>query len=107
MSVATTKIEVVALAVCGVGLESFTCKLKLDVPAAVGEPVIAPVELFKLSPVGKEPKATLHVYGVIPPVAEAVEAYELWVIPPGNAEKLMVSGATDAPTLSVSNSAAV
>ena len=71
---ATIRIDAVTPAVCAVGLESLTCKLKLDVPVVVGVPAITPLEAFKLSPVGNEPDATLQVYGVIPPVAEAVEA---------------------------------
>jgi hypothetical protein len=38
-------------------------------PAAVGVPVIAPVDAFKASPFGNEPLATEYVYGRVPPEA--------------------------------------
>lgn len=71
---ATMRIDAAALAVCGVGLESFAWIVKLNVPVVVGIPVIAPVEEFRLRPAGKNPEATLQAYGVTPPVAEATEA---------------------------------
>lgn len=37
--------------------ESVTLTVKLEVPAAVGVPVIAPLEAFRLSPAGKVPVA--------------------------------------------------
>ena len=40
--------------------------------AAVGVPVIAPVEAFKLAQDGKAPLVTDHVYGAVPPVAARV-----------------------------------
>ncbi len=58
---ATITTEADALAVCGVGLESFACAVKVKVPVAVGVPVIAPVEAFKFSPGGNDPEATLQV----------------------------------------------
>ena len=57
---------------CGV-LESFTWKVNARLlTAAVGVPVIAPVEAFRLAQVGKAPLATDHVYGTVPPVAASV-----------------------------------
>jgi hypothetical protein len=41
--------------------------VKLYAPAAVGVPVIAPVEVFKLNPVGSEPAETENVTGAVPP----------------------------------------
>jgi hypothetical protein len=43
--------------------------VKLNVPAAVGVPVIAPVDSFKLKPAGSVPLATAHVIGVVPVAA--------------------------------------
>ena len=40
--------------------------VKLDVPAVVGVPVIAPVVAFKVKPVGNVPSVTAHVIGVVP-----------------------------------------
>ena len=36
-------------------VESFTCAVKRKGPAVVGVPVMAPVDGFRVSPVGKEP----------------------------------------------------
>jgi hypothetical protein len=40
--------------------------VKLDVPAVVGVPDIAPVVPFKLKPAGRLPLAIDHVIGVVP-----------------------------------------
>ena len=40
--------------------------VKLDVPIAVGMPVIVPVVSFKTKPVGSVPLAIDHVIGVVP-----------------------------------------
>ena len=40
--------------------------VKLNVPVAVGVPVIAPVDAFKLRPVGSEPPDIDQVIGVEP-----------------------------------------
>jgi hypothetical protein len=48
-------------------LESFAWMLK--VPAAVGVPVIAPVEVFSVRPAGNVPLATENVYVPEPPLA--------------------------------------
>jgi hypothetical protein len=58
------------VAVCAVGVsESVTVTVKFDVPAVVGVPEIAPVELFKDSPAGKLPVVTDQEYGETPPAA--------------------------------------
>ena len=41
--------------------ESTTWAVKLNVPAVVGVPVIAPVELFKVKPVGNAPAVIENV----------------------------------------------
>jgi N-acetylglucosamine-6-phosphate deacetylase len=55
-------------------LASATCTVKFEVPAAVGVPEIAPVELASVSPAGNVPAVTLHVYGEMPPAAVRVVA---------------------------------
>ena len=56
-----------------VPVESTTCAVKLNVPAVVGVPVIAPVEAFNVSPVGNDPLMIENVYGGVPPVATSAE----------------------------------
>ena len=51
---------------------SCTCTVKFDVPAALGVPLIAPVDAFNVRPAGRVPTVTLHVSGVFPPVAVSV-----------------------------------
>ena len=53
--------------VCWVELESATCTVKLEVPVAVGVPLIFPE--LRDRPVGREPDRIDHVYGAVPPVA--------------------------------------
>ena len=55
--------------------ESFTCPVKLNVPAAEGVPVSAPVEEFNARPVGSPPLATEYVYPGTPPPATNAELY--------------------------------
>ena len=45
--------------------------VKLNEPSAVGVPLSVPPD-ERLSPPGKGPEATNHVYGVVPPVAAKV-----------------------------------
>ena len=40
--------------------------VKSDAPTTVGVPVIAPVDAFRLRPVGSEPVVTDQVIGVVP-----------------------------------------
>ncbi len=51
---------------------SVTRAVKFDVPAAVGVPVIAPVDVLRESPAGRLPEEIHHTYGVVPPVAAIV-----------------------------------
>jgi hypothetical protein len=44
----------------------------LLVTAAVGVPVIAPVEAFRFKPAGSEPLVIDQLYGVVPPLAVSV-----------------------------------
>ena len=49
-------------------LESVTVTLKVDAPPAEGVPVMAPVEVFRFNPAGREPVERLYVKGAVPPV---------------------------------------
>ena len=64
-----TTIESDLVAVC---VPSFTCAVKLKVPAVVGVPAMAPLDAFNEKPGGKLPDASDHVYGVVPPVAASI-----------------------------------
>ena len=46
---------------------SVTLTVKLEVPALVGVPEIAPLEV-RFRPAGREPEATTQVYGAVPPL---------------------------------------
>jgi hypothetical protein len=54
-------IERLAEAVLGGLFESVTVTVKLEVPVAVGVPVIAPLEALRLSPAGSEPLVSAQV----------------------------------------------
>jgi hypothetical protein len=70
---AATTILSAIVALCAVGeLESVTLAVKLKVPAALGVPEICPVEALRLKPVGNDPALTLHVFGLVPPLAASV-----------------------------------
>jgi hypothetical protein len=57
------------VAVWGVGAaESVTVTVKVEVPGVVGTPVITPAEL-RVSPPGRLPEVTAHMYGAVPPDA--------------------------------------
>jgi hypothetical protein len=62
-------IERACVAVCDGLPESVTWTLKLEVPAVLGVPLIAPVLGFKVKPAGSEPLEIDQVYGVAPPLA--------------------------------------
>ena len=46
--------------------ESVTLIVKLEAPAVVGVPEIAPVAAVSVRPVGSEPEVMLQLYGVVP-----------------------------------------
>ena len=56
-----------------VPLESTTWAVKLNVPAVVGVPVMAPVDGFSVKPAGSEPLIIENVYGGTPPEATNAE----------------------------------
>ena len=58
----------VCVAVSAGELESVTCTVNDDVPAAVGVPEIAPA-LESVKPALSVPVVIVHLYGVVPPVA--------------------------------------
>lgn len=55
-----------ALTVKGTSLESTICAVKLDEPADVGVPEMAPA--LKVRPLGSEPPVILHLSGAVPPL---------------------------------------
>jgi hypothetical protein len=61
-------------------VESTTWTVNVDVPDAVGVPVIAPPEL-SVRPVGNAPAVTDQVYGNVPPVAANFAEYDLLSLP--------------------------
>jgi hypothetical protein len=63
-----------AVTVTGVVAASVTETLKLNVPAAVGVPEIAPVVPLSTSPVGSAPLATAKLLVPDPPLAVVLES---------------------------------
>ena len=53
-------------------LASVTLRVKFEVPAAVGFPLITPVDAASVKPAGSAPALRLQVNGVVPPEAVAV-----------------------------------
>ena len=64
-----------AVSVFAGALESLTLRVKFAVAAAVGVPLICPLAVFSVSPAGREPAESDHVYGVLPPVVATVAEY--------------------------------
>jgi hypothetical protein len=69
---------------------SFTCTVKVAVPATVGVPLIVP-PADKLSPLGNDPVATDHEYPPVPPVAASVWLYAVPTVPLGSEAVEIVS----------------
>ena len=69
---------------------------KLNVPAAVGVPVIAPVDVFSDSPVGKLPTSA-YVYGAVPPDAVTDWLYAMFRVVAGRLVGLIVNVASVVP----------
>ena len=61
--------------------ESVTCKVKFDIPDVVGMPVIAPVEVLRVSPGGILPEVIDQVQGGDPPMASGVRLYGTLTMP--------------------------
>ena len=67
---------------------SATCTVNVDVPAAVGVPLMTP-PLDNVNPAGSAPVGRDHVYGDIPP--EAVNVCEYWTpITPDASETVVI-----------------
>ena len=52
--------------------KSVAVTMKLNTPAVVGVPVMAPVAPLSASPVGRAPLVMAYVYGAVPPEAVTV-----------------------------------
>ena len=88
-----TVIESFTLADSGEALESVAMTVKLEVPAEVGVPVMAPLASLSPRPVGRDPPMTAHPTGEVPPVdVRAVPGYGLPTSPPGSDVVVMFSG---------------
>jgi hypothetical protein len=82
---AVTEMVRLLFATWGVGtVESTTCIVKLEVPWAVGVPVMIPA-VERLRPNGSAPEGIVHEYGSVPPEAESVAKYSAPTAPLGNA----------------------
>ena len=68
-----TMLQLVDVVPAAVPLESTTWAVKVNVPAAVGVPVTAPVDALSVKPAGSEPLVIENVYGGMPPVATSAE----------------------------------
>ena len=66
--------------------------VKLEVPAAVGVPVIVPL-VFRVNPAGSVPLEMLHVMGVVP-VAARVWLYAVPTVPFGSVVVVIAGSAT-------------
>ena len=65
--------------------------VKVELPAAVGVPLILPVSLFRLRPSGRAP-IMLHVMGVVP-VAVRIWLYASPTLPSGRLDVVMLGAA--------------
>jgi hypothetical protein len=79
--------------VSGVLWLSVTRTVKLDVPEAVGVPLMTPVDEPKLNPAGRLPETTDQLYGVLPPVAASVWLYASPIVPLGTLVVVMTRSA--------------
>ena len=64
--------------------------VKVELPAAVGVPLILPVSLFRLRPAGRLPLSMLHVMGAVPS-AVRVWLYASPTLPSGRVSVVMVT----------------
>ena len=63
---------------------SVTLTVKPKVPAAVGVPLMVPLDGSRVRPGGSAPEAIDHVYGAVPPEACSVVEYEVPTMPLGS-----------------------
>src|SRR3954452_20116746 len=69
---------------------SVAVMVKLNVPAVVGVPVMAPELPLRISPVGSAPLEMVNVYGAVPPDPETVWLYAGPTLPFGSDAGLTV-----------------
>jgi hypothetical protein len=70
---------------------SFTRTVNDEVAAVVGVPEIAPA-VDSVKPEGSVPDASVHVYGVVPPLACSDDEYAVLTVPPESAVVETVRG---------------
>jgi len=72
--------------------ESVTLTVNVEVPVAVGVPLIAPVLPFNESPAGRFPALVLHVRAPAPPVEVSVTEYATPTVAAANGEVDVIDG---------------
>lgn len=70
---------------------SVTLAVKFEVPAVVGVPVIAPLDVLSDSPAGRLPDEMAHVKGEVPPLRASVWLYAVPTVPFGRLDVVIVS----------------
>src|SRR5258708_33520343 len=71
---------------------SVAVTVKLNVPAAEGGPVIAPVEVFNANPPGRAPAVTAKLTGARPPLGAIVWLYAVDTVPLGSERGVIADG---------------
>lgn len=85
-----------ALIVCAGELESVTLNVNaVALTAAVGVPLIKPVNEFSARPPGKVPEMRVQVYGAVPPVAVNVCEYDVPTWPIASDAVVIISDAEE------------
>ena len=82
--------------------ESLACAVKLNVPAVCGLPLSNPPEL-NVTPEGKDPATTLHVYGAVPPEADSDCEYCVPTIPPSSGDGVVIVTGVGAAAIVIEN----
>jgi len=93
----------VLVAVCGVGaVASATWNVsERFVAVTVGIPLIIPVVVLNVNPLGSVPPVRDQVYGLTPPTAASVALYATPCVPIGS-DLVVMMGVANVPTISVS-----
>src|SRR5262245_45129128 len=78
-------------AVCGVLLESVAVTVKVEGPAAVGAPEMAPVAASSDRPAGSDPLVTAHEMGARPPAEVRVLEYARATSPSGSGDAVVMA----------------
>jgi hypothetical protein len=79
-------------------LAPVTRTVKVEVPAVVGVPLIAP-PVDRERPAGRGPEETDQLYGCVPPVAASVLLYAVPTVPAGKGLAVEIVGAAAALTV--------